>query len=240
MAKKIEAILLDIEGTVGPISFVHEVLFPYSTERMLDFLRNQPLENSLVEEILLENKKDFNEGEFAKIEHAEDPRELNAYLQFLIRQDRKFGPLKTIQGRIWKEGFELGDLKAELFSDVPVFLKKTKSLGYKNFIYSSGSIQAQMLFFQYSIYGNLSEYISGYYDTAIGGKKEATSYLNISKDIGIATANIAFFTDIKEEADASVDAGFGFSFIMDRPGNKQQPDHSHPKLNDLFGFFEKL
>ncbi|MCC5815710.1 MAG: acireductone synthase [Leptospira sp.] len=240
MAKKIDGILLDIEGTVGPISFVHEVLFPYSTERMLDFLRNQPLENSLVEEILLENKKDYKEGEFARIENADDPRELNAYLQFLIRQDRKFGPLKTVQGRIWKEGFELGDLKAELFSDVPDFLNKSKSLGYKNFIYSSGSVQAQILFFQYSIFGDLSEYISGYYDTAIGGKKEASSYLNISNATGIAPENFAFFTDIKEEADASLAAGFSFSFIMDRPGNKPQPDHSHMKLKDLFGFFEKL
>lgn len=54
-----KAIILDIEGTIRPISFVHDVLFPYSTERLLDYLRRNPLSNDLVEEILIENKKRF-------------------------------------------------------------------------------------------------------------------------------------------------------------------------------------
>jgi methionine salvage enolase-phosphatase E1 len=34
------AILLDIEGTVAPISFVHQVLFPYARQRMEKYLRD--------------------------------------------------------------------------------------------------------------------------------------------------------------------------------------------------------
>lgn len=233
-------ILLDIEGTVGPISFVHEVLFPYSTERMLDYLRNNAIESELLDSILMENQKDFDSGDFAKIENPEDTRQINAYLQFLIREDRKFGGLKTIQGRIWKEGFELGDLRAELFSDVPKFLEKTIDMGFQNYIYSSGSVQAQILFFQYSKFGDLSQFISGYFDTSVGGKKDSTSYQTICKNIGVSSDQCYFFTDIKEEADASQNAGFAMSLIMDRPGNKAQPSHNHPTIKDLFGFFEKL
>ena len=35
----IKAILLDIEGTTTPISFVHDVLFPFARQRMGDFLK---------------------------------------------------------------------------------------------------------------------------------------------------------------------------------------------------------
>lgn len=233
-----KAIVLDIEGTVGPISFVHEVLFPYSTERMLDYLRKNEVNGLLLDSILKENKKDFQNGKFAMIEDANDPKQINAYLQFLIREDRKFGPLKTIQGHIWKEGFELGDIKSELFSDVPDFLKVSKKMNMKNYIYSSGSVQAQILFFQYSIFGDLQNLLDGYFDTNVGGKKEKESYIKISQEIGFQACDIAFFTDIKDEADAAKSAGYGQTYIMNRPGNKAQPNHSHPTLDSFIGFFE--
>jgi enolase-phosphatase E1 len=231
-------LLLDIEGTVGPISFVQEVLFPYSSERLLIYLRENKLEPELKESILQENQKDFENQEFAKIVHPDDPQEINAYLQFLIRTDRKFGGLKTIQGRIWKEGFELNDLKAELFSDVPRFLEEAVSKNYKIYIYSSGSKEAQNLFFKYSIFGDLGQFISGYFDTSIGGKKVSSSYEKIAQEIGCPPEDISFFTDIVEEADASNQAGYGHSILMDRPGNAKQPSSGYTVLRDLFGFFE--
>lgn len=231
-------ILLDIEGTVGPIQFVHEVLFPYSSERLLIYLRENGLEAELKESILLENQKDYERKEFAKIEHPDDLQEINAYLQFLIRSDRKFGGLKTLQGRIWKEGFELNDLKAELFSDVPKFLEEAVAKNYKIYIYSSGSKEAQVLFFKYSIFGDLGKFISGYFDTSVGSKRESSSYENIAREIGCKPEEISFFTDIVEEADASSQAGYGHSILMDRPGNKLQPIHEYIVLENLFGFFE--
>ena len=52
----VKAILLDIEGTVAPISFVKEVLFPYSKERMESFIKENK-ENPKVREILDEVQK---------------------------------------------------------------------------------------------------------------------------------------------------------------------------------------
>lgn len=226
-------LVFDIEGTVGSISFVHDVLFPYSTERMLDYLRSNPPIGEFLEEILKENEKDFQAGNFPRIENPNSVEETNAYLQFLIRSDRKFGALKVIQGKIWKEGFELSDLQAELFSDVPGFLRKSKASGLKNFIYSSGSVEAQKLFFSYSVFGDLSSLIDGYFDTGVGNKKEKESYTRISRETGIAVSDLYFFTDIVEEANAASEAGYAGVYIMNRPGNKPQPDHNHPTLNDF-------
>lgn len=236
--KKCKAIVLDIEGTVGPIQFVHNVLFPYATERLLDYLRSNPLSDEVLNAILDENSRDFAQGNFARIENPSDPQEVNAYLQHLIRLDRKFGPLKFIQGKIWKEGFELGDLKSEFFSDLPEFLAICQRSDLKVFIYSSGSREAQILYFSHSQYGNLSEYIAGYFDTTIGNKRSSQSYLNISQETGIPVGDICFFTDIVEEADAAQSAGFYKSYILNRPGNHPQPIHKHPCLLDLLGFFE--
>ena len=33
-----QAVVLDIEGTVAPISFVHEVLFPYAQKKLRSYL----------------------------------------------------------------------------------------------------------------------------------------------------------------------------------------------------------
>jgi enolase-phosphatase E1 len=230
-----DLVILDIEGTVGPIQFVHEVLFPYSTERMLDYLRTNPLPSEILNEILAENKKDFARQDFAKIENPSDPKEINAYLQHLIRTDRKFGPLKWIQGKIWKEGFELGDLVSELFSDVPEFLETCSKKEIPVCIYSSGSVEAQELFFKYSRFGDLTRYLSGYFDTSIGPKREAGSYQAIQNQFPDKN-QVYFFTDIKEEADAALVSGIN-PIIMNRPGNSPQPAHGYKVLNSLLSFF---
>jgi enolase-phosphatase E1 len=227
-----EAIILDIEGTIGPISFVHEVLFPYSTERLLDYLRKEILPEEQLDEILKENQKDFKNGDFAEITDKNDIRQIHAYLHHLIQLDRKFGPLKWVQGKIWKEGFELGDLKAELFEDVPVFLKQCKQKSIPVYIYSSGSVEAQILFMQYSIFGDLRNLIQGYFDTKISNKKEMQSYKNIAQHISIDSKHCNFYTDILEEAQACSEAGWK-AFIMDRPKNKKQPEHNFPILKSL-------
>jgi enolase-phosphatase E1 len=227
-----KSIILDIEGTIGPISFVHEILFPYSTERLLDYLRKEPLPQDQLESILLENKKDFQNSDFAEITDPSDIRQIHAYLHHLIRIDRKFGALKWVQGRIWKEGFELGDLKAELFEDVPIFLKQCKEKSIPVYIYSSGSVEAQILFMQYSIFGDLREFIQAYFDTNVGGKREAESYKNIAIQTSSSNDDCTFYTDILEEAQAASLAGWKV-FLMNRPGNKKQPEHNFPILDSL-------
>ena len=77
--------------------------------------------------------------------------------------------LKSLQGKIWKAGFEAGELKGILFADVPAALARwTAECAVA--IYSSGSVEAQRLLFGYSNYGDLTPLISGYFDTRTGAK----------------------------------------------------------------------
>ena len=84
-------------------------------------------------------------------------------------RDRKSTALKSLQGRIWKGGFETDELKGTLFADVPRAFQRW-SAKCKVAIYSSGSVEAQLLLFRHSSFGDLTPLISGYFDTRTGPK----------------------------------------------------------------------
>ncbi|MDV6236783.1 acireductone synthase [Leptospira ellisii] len=220
-----ELYLFDIEGTTTPIEFVHKTLFPYSVSKFGEFFRKGTLEKTVLDGLIREGKTDSSySGEV-----SDSPETLSDYCRYLVSVDRKSGPLKEIQGRIWKEGYESGELKSLMFSDVPSFLERIRNSGKKAAVYSSGSVQAQKLIFEYSKSGDLTGYFSGYFDTAVGGKRESDSYARISRELGISPEKILFFTDIKEEADAATRAGYKVA-VLERPGNVEQPEHTYTRL----------
>ncbi len=69
-------------------------------------------------------------------------------LDKLMAMDSKSTGLKMLQGLVWKNGFESGALRAELFDDVLPAMKRWKDSGIDLRIYSSGSVLAQKLFFR--------------------------------------------------------------------------------------------
>lgn len=215
--------LLDIEGTTAPISFVHQVLFPYAKEKLKSYLLNHSIPENQWQEITREFLVD--QSKFPE----ELPKEVNPtnvylYLEFLILKDRKFGPLKEIQGKIWKVGYESKELKSILFPDVKGFLESSKEKGISNHVYSSGSVEAQILIYKYSNEGDLTSLFTSYFDTAVGGKREKESYLKIANQLNCSTGEVCFFTDIVEEAEAASSAGMSV-VILDRPGNIPQKEH---------------
>ncbi|MCW7460575.1 acireductone synthase [Leptospira limi] len=231
--------LLDIEGTTAPITFVHEILFPYAKKHIHSFLKNYQFSEEKWKEIQIEYQKDFfsNDPSFIQkfmVENSNDqiPKELSInmvslYFEYLIEKDRKFGPLKEVQGKIWKEGYESHEIKSTVYEDVPKFLKQSIQEGKQNHVYSSGSVEAQVLIYQYSVLGDLREYFTSYFDTAVGGKREKESYLRIANTLSALPSEIRFFTDIVEEADAASVAGMQV-VILNRPGNLPQKPHSFP------------
>jgi enolase-phosphatase E1 len=236
-----KALLLDIEGTTAPISFVHEVLFPFARERMVGFLESYEFDLLEFTQIKQEFERDIASADpnFLKIFPkmvSFTKKEIPAYLCYLIDVDRKFGPLKKIQGKIWNDGYEKGLIKSTLFDDVPEFLKRANLENMSCYVYSSGSIQAQNLIYKYSNFGDLTLYFKEYFDTSMGGKKETQSYLNIAHHLGVEVSDFIFFTDIVEEAAAASNAGMEV-YILDRPGNLPQPNHAFKTLKDLLSFF---
>ncbi|MCE9500453.1 MAG: acireductone synthase [Leptospira sp.] len=230
--------LFDIEGTVVPVSFVHDVLFPYSKEKMGEYILTNQLPENTLERIFIENSSDFAENKFGtdlqKVPSEILKKEISSYLLYLISVDRKSNPLKEIQGKIWKTGYESGKLQSTVFPDVPEFFKRIAGLKKRISIYSSGSVEAQKLIFKYSKSGDMTGFISSYFDTSVGGKKDKQSYLKIAEELNAPPERIIFFTDINEEAESAIAAGFE-AIILDRPGNAPQPDHSLTKIPDFSG-----
>ncbi|MDQ3063862.1 MAG: acireductone synthase, partial [Acidobacteriota bacterium] len=172
-----EAILLDIEGTTTPIDFVHQTLFPVARRRMVEFVKeNFSSLTGEIKSLKIEHENDYAEGFYEKEFDETALASIANYLKFLIDVDRKSTALKSIQGKIWKAAYEAGELKSEVFADVPRAFERWREQGKTIAIYSSGSVLAQTLIFKYSNCGDLTAFIAEYFDTYVGGKKETVSY----------------------------------------------------------------
>ena len=220
--------LFDIEGTTTDINFVHKILFPYSKEKMAQFLYDNST-NKEVLDICDEVKKMAQEEDGQTLASLDD---VSNKLISWIEDDRKVGPLKTIQGLIWDYGYKNGDFKGHVYDDVKPFFEEIKAQGHTIGIYSSGSVHAQKLIFGYSTAGDLNPYISFYFDTKVGAKREVTSYQNILNETKFEKENVVFFSDIPQELAAAQAAGITPVQLL-RPGTES---------SDFFGItdFQKF
>jgi len=198
-------ILTDIEGTTSSIDFVKDVLFPYARERMGAFVRAHGDEPAVREQLEAAARD-------AGLEGACD-EEIVALLRRWIDEDRKATPLKALQGMIWEEGYAGSDFVAHVYPDALDALRRWHAQGHRLYVYSSGSVQAQKLFFAHSAGGDLSPLFSGYYDTTMGAKREVDSYKRIAAHIGVPPGDIVFLSDIEAELDAAESAGMATRWV---------------------------
>jgi len=220
----LQHVLLDIEGTTCPVSFVGEVLFPYAKQKMPAFLADQA-ENPIVQELLIQvfeawDKDTDNEAAALRQRYGEkDFKAAVSYLIWLIEKDRKLTPLKELQGLIWRQGYDQGLLKAPLYADVPEALERWHSAGLELSTYSSGSINAQKLLYRHSSYEDLSILFRSWFDTNIGSKVSSQSYTKIAEALKSSPEQIVFISDRKSELIAAAEAGIKvlFSQRVDNP-----------------------
>lgn len=216
----IRAVLTDIEGTTSSIHFVHQVLFPYAAKALPVFLRDchqQPEIAGILQAL---------QAELAL--PSLDLAAINAQLQEWIRIDLKHPLLKALQGHIWRAGYESGAYQAHLYPEVAERLRAWSSK-HLLYVYSSGSIQAQKLFFGCSTAGDLRPYFRGYFDTSSGGKREAASYRYIARQIGLIPGEILFLSDIPEELDAAATAGMHTTLLM----REAEVAAAHPRVHNF-------
>ena len=211
-------VLLDIEGTVAPVAFVYDVMFPFVRKHVHPFLVSNWNVPSVQDAVQLVSKDVGHEdpeswlATGSSIINSTNDIESRASVvtravNDLMDRDAKVTGLKQLQGLIWKDGFTSGQLVAELFSDVLPVLQQWKSSGFDLFIYSSGSVGAQKLFFGHTTQGDLLGLFSGHFDTTTGNKKEASSYTSISEQIGVVPDEVCFVSDVIAELDAAASIG---------------------------------
>ncbi len=224
MNTRVRSILLDIEGTTSSIRFVYDVMFPYVREQLEVFLRDHWNDSAVRECLpLLANDIGVSPDSWPAGDGDEQQKRVSEAVIELMDDDVKATGLKRLQGLIWKEGFESGQLVAHLFDDVPEAIRGWNAQGIGIRIYSSGSVQAQQLFFGHTIAGDLLPLLCGYYDTTIGDKRDWNSYAIIARDIGLAPEEILFISDVVAELEAANKAGMRTLLSM-RPGNKPVDD----------------
>ncbi len=195
------AIVTDIEGTTSRIDFVHKVLFPYARARIGEFILAHGSKPD-VAAARAEVRTEIGESD------ATIDDEIEALLRW-IDEDRKITPLKSLQGMIWAEGYAAGDFTAHVYLDAYDALRRWHAAGHALYVYSSGSIAAQQLFFKHSVFGDMTPLFGDYFDTTIGGKREAVSYQRIAERINRSPADIIFLSDIEDELDAASTSGLG-------------------------------
>lgn len=206
----IQAIVTDIEGTTSSVDFVYQTLFPYARRHLDEFVRRHGADAPVRAQL-----------EAVRRETARPDADLETVLEILVGwmdQDLKATPLKALQGMVWTEGYQNGQLQGHIYPDAVAALRRWHALGYRLYVYSSGSIEAQKLLFGQSQAGDLGPLFSGYFDTTTGPKKEVSSYRRISEQIGLPAGEILFLSDVVEELDAARSAGMATWGLVRRGG----------------------
>ena len=204
----VKAILTDIEGTTSSIDFVHQVLFPYASKHLPDFVRNNQADPEVMPIL-----------DTVRTEGGDSDADTDGVIKILLQwidEDRKVTALKSLQGLVWKHGYESGDFTGHMYDDAVTNLRAWAAANIDLYVYSSGSVAAQNLLFRYSDAGDLTPLFRGYFDTNVGHKREAGSYRNILNDIGLPAAEILFLSDVAGELDAAAVAGMQtFQLVRD-------------------------
>jgi enolase-phosphatase E1 len=209
-----QAILLDIEGTSTPIDFVYRTLFPYARRKLNGFLvdhREDPAVRDDMDALRKQHAKDANEQlnppHWIQDTQQAELASATEFALWLMDRDSKCAALKSLQGKIWEEGYQRGELRGEVYPEVPAALARWVAQGKTICIFSSGSVLAQRLLFGSTAAGDLNRFIHANFDTTVGTKHSPESYARIAETLAIMPANILFISDVAKELDAAQEAG---------------------------------
>ena len=232
-----EVLLLDIEGTITPINFVHDTLFPFARLHVREFLERKPQRHSVQQDLV--NLQDQYRLDTA---HGLTPPRwdgssfdslaIEAYTHWLMDHGRKVAPLKSLQGKIWEFGYENGTVRGRIFPDVLPAFQRLRNQNKPIYLFSSGSVLAQQLLIRHSEFGDLSEFINGFFDMTTGAKADFNSYATIAETIGVRSSDMLFVSDVVLELDAAQTVGMNVR-LSQRPGNIDQPESSYERITSF-------
>nr|AGT02559.1 acireductone synthase [Herpetomonas muscarum] len=236
--------LLDMEGTVAPMSYSRKVMFPQLIAHIEDFVEsNYP--NLAAESQYLkpacarsaELKKAVEEDMADNYTNAALTAKAKQLLSAHMREETEkmsvMPYVKQFQGDAWADWVARQDakVKTRVFSDFVEFVKERGARGAQDvsrvFMYSTGSIKAQETLLSHTQAGNLLPFVSGLIDCSMVGSKLAPgSYSKIRSHISAVTGlpkdrlRVIFCTDNPSEASAADTSGaVESSILVIRPGN---------------------
>lgn len=221
-AAGIDVVLLDVEGTTTPVAFVYDVLFPYARARLAAWFASKSLTDPEVDEIVESLRQEVQDDPGAPASWTIEA--VVSRLLSFMDQDRKSRALKIVQGKIWEEGYRSGQLRGEVYADVPPALARWNAEGRVVGIFSSGSVLAQKLLFAHSSAGDLTPLLRWHFDTAMGPKVEPRSYTRIAAAVNASPAAILFVSDVVKELEAAREAGMQTLLCVRPPATTSSSD----------------
>jgi enolase-phosphatase E1 len=230
-----KTVLTDIEGTTSSISFVKDVLFPYARRALPAFVAARGDDPEV---------RRWLDVVAAEIGGQPNDETLVDTLQRWVDADRTHTALKALEGMLWKDGYARADFRAHVYPDAAAALRAWEAAGHPLAVYSSGSVPAQKLFFGHSEAGDLTPLVSAWFDTEVGGKREAESYRRIVAQLQRTGEDVIFLSDVVEELDAAREAGL-HTVLVDRREDYPQPrhgeaTHGHRRVESFAGVAPEL
>jgi enolase-phosphatase E1 len=219
-------VIVDIEGTTSASAFVYDVLFPYARERFAPWIDVHANETETAA-VIASVGAEIGVGDPS---HDQVVEALTEWTD----ADRKVTPLKTLQGLIWEQGFANGDLTSHFFPDAITALSDWHDAGLPISVYSSGSVLAQRNWYAHSPAGDLTPWMSDYYDTANAGpKRESSSYRAIAEAIDADPGSLLFCSDVVAELDAAREAGWQVVRVRRAGEPHAVEDSAYPEVNEM-------
>ncbi len=219
-------VIVDIEGTTSASAFVYDVLFPYARERFAPWIDVHANETETAA-VIASVGAEIGVGDPS---HDQVVEALTEWTD----ADRKVTPLKTLQGLIWEQGFANGDLTSHFFPDAITALSDWHDAGLPISVYSSGSVLAQRNWYAHSPAGDLTPWMSDYYDTANAGpKRESSSYRAIAEAIDADPGSLLFCSDDVAELDAASQAGWQVVRVRRAGEPHAVEDSAYPEVNEM-------
>lgn len=219
-------VIVDIEGTTSASAFVYDVLFPYARERFapwIDVHANEAETAAVIASV----------GAEIGVRDPSHDQVVEALTEW-TDADRKVTPLKTLQGLIWEQGFANGDLTSHFFPDAITALRDWHDAGLPISVYSSGSVLAQRNWYAHSPAGDLTPWMSDYYDTANAGpKRESSSYRAIAEAIDADPGSLLFCSDVVAELDAASQAGWQVVRVRRAGEPHAVEDSAYPEVTEM-------
>lgn len=195
-------VILDIEGTLTATSQIHVVLYDYARPRLGRWIEAHP-DDPEVRDAVAQIKK------LGGLSESAGTDDVVAVLHQWMATDQKIAPLKTLQGLIWRHGYQLGELTTTLFPDVAPALRAWHRAGLSLAVFSSGSVAGQVASFSRTTDGDLTMLFSRHFDTVNAGpKREELSYRAMTEVLGVDPGKVVFLSDVPAELDAAKLAGW--------------------------------
>ena len=197
-------------------------MFGYARARVQEFLERHETDADVQADIAL-----LRAEHAAEVPAPNPPMaSVSAYVHWLMDLDRKSTGLKSLQGKIWQEGYRAGDLRGEVFPDVAPAMTRWRAQGTEIAIFSSGSVQAQRDLFAHSTAGDLTPFIGAYFDTTTGPKTVVQSYARIAAALNQSPGDMLFLSDVVTELDAAQAAGLHTALCV-RKSETTLPSGAH-------------